>query len=130
MKNKKPDIWPPPKSLEDYQGRVLTPADNPAEAYPRTAREWARLRRRLRSRVSAGFRGIIADLLRARDGDRCFWCGMDGAGEGYQIDHHVPIWSGGETVLENLRLLCLRCNSLKGTKSPDEFAFLVAQDLL
>ncbi|MDO8547911.1 MAG: HNH endonuclease signature motif containing protein [Nitrospirales bacterium] len=129
MKNKRSDIYPAPRSLEEYQRSALPPVNPPAESYAKTAREWKLWRRRERSRVAADFRVIIADVLRARDGDRCFWCQED-AGAGYQIDHHIPVFAGGRTVLENLRLLCWSCNRGKGSRLPEEFAMLLGHDLV
>lgn len=36
-----------------------------------------------------------------------------------EIDHVVPCCLGGQNTLENLRLLCLRCNRCKGTRHPE-----------
>ncbi|MGH7813586.1 MAG: homing endonuclease associated repeat-containing protein [Candidatus Binataceae bacterium] len=57
-----------------------------------------------------------------RDGNRCKLCGAV-AGDGITKLHfdHSPIpWSkGGETVLENLQILCDKCNLGKGNLEPE-----------
>ncbi len=54
--------------------------------------------------------GIPAHLKREvwlRDNSRCCNCG---SGYALQIDHCKPVAFGGESTLENLRLLCRSCN--------------------
>jgi hypothetical protein len=48
-----------------------------------------------------------------RDGFKCVSCGASpatDAGVELQVDHNIPWSKGGETVIENLRTLCSRCN--------------------
>lgn len=56
----------------------------------------------------------IPDKVRAqvfaRDLNRCVKCGST---EKLEIDHIVPVSKGGHGVLENLQLLCCRCNRRK-----------------
>lgn len=70
-----------------------------------------------------------------REGNyRCEDCGLTGrevrfrGGFGYptpmsgvhlSIDHRVPRSAGGTSERSNLRVLCTRCNTLKGTKMPE-----------
>ena len=51
-----------------------------------------------------------------RDGNRCKICGVT-CSEGLHnihFDHIIPWSKGGETVLENLQVLCSACNEAKG----------------
>ena len=48
----------------------------------------------------------LKDLIRLRDKCICQLCG----GFGWDVDHIVPHAEGGLSVLENLRVLCHRCN--------------------
>lgn len=51
-----------------------------------------------------------------RDGNRCRLCGVecnDGI-HNIHFDHIIPWSKGGETVLENLQVLCSKCNLAKG----------------
>ena len=55
-----------------------------------------------------------------RDSYTCVQCGLVGKGEtheekvkGFAIDHVVPNAAGGSSELENLQILCRKCNSSK-----------------
>jgi 5-methylcytosine-specific restriction endonuclease McrA len=51
-----------------------------------------------------------------RDGNKCRLCGVvcnDGLHK-IHFDHIIPWSKGGETVLENLQVLCSDCNLSKG----------------
>jgi 5-methylcytosine-specific restriction endonuclease McrA len=59
---------------------------------------------------------------------RCSYCGIDllVAAEGkntFCIDHLVPLSVGGRNNIENLAPSCRSCNSVKGTKTLEEFRF-------
>lgn len=45
-----------------------------------------------------------------RDKFKCVRCGKTAEHSSLEIDHIVPISSGGRTVKENLRTLCFECN--------------------
>ena len=51
-----------------------------------------------------------------RDGNKCRICGVECSGGLHNIhfDHIIPWSKGGETVLENLQVLCSACNEAKG----------------
>lgn len=55
----------------------------------------------------------IVDAVYKRDGGRCVYCG---ATDNLQLDHIVPFSKGGATSLENLQLLCQKCNLEKSNK--------------
>ena len=49
-----------------------------------------------------------------RDGNKCRLCGITVTGENIHFDH-IKAWSkGGETVLENIQVLCAKHNLAKG----------------
>jgi 5-methylcytosine-specific restriction endonuclease McrA len=49
-----------------------------------------------------------------RDGNKCKLCGTTVTGENIHFDHIKPWSKGGETVLENLQVLCASHNLAKG----------------
>jgi predicted restriction endonuclease len=49
-----------------------------------------------------------------RDGNKCRLCGVTVTGENIHFDHIKPWSKGGETVLENLQVLCVKHNIAKG----------------
>lgn len=55
----------------------------------------------------------VVDAVYKRDGGRCVYCGSV---ENLQLDHIIPFSKGGATTLENLQLLCQKCNIEKSNK--------------
>lgn len=49
-----------------------------------------------------------------RDGNKCRLCGITVTGENIHFDHIKPWSKGGETVLENIQVLCEQHNLAKG----------------
>ncbi len=54
-----------------------------------------------------------------RDGHRCGYCGSAAT----TIDHVLPRSRGGADTWENLVACCLRCNNLKGDRTPQEMSW-------
>lgn len=70
-----------------------------------------------RTARSANWRQRAQVLM--RDGATCQMCGArPEQGALLQVDHVVPWNKGGETVLENLQILCVRCNIGKSDIDP------------
>ena len=74
-----------------------------------------------KQRFAKGQRAAMTSSLRydilQRDGFRCQLCGATQVdGVKLHVDHIIPVSKGGETVPENLRTLCDRCNLGKGAK--------------
>lgn len=54
-------------------------------------------------------RGVVI----ANAGGYCAKCGLENSNH---VDHIVPVSRGGEDTLENLQLLCWKCNTTKGDR--------------
>ena len=74
------------------------------------------LTRRFRPRIPKS----VQRAAYQRDSYTCVQCGLEGRGEtheekvkGFAIDHVVPNAAGGSSELENLQILCRKCNSAK-----------------
>jgi 5-methylcytosine-specific restriction endonuclease McrA len=81
--------------------------------------------------MKSGVPGSLRRRVMAEGGYRCEKCGLVGreirhrGGHGYptaidgvylSIDHVIPRSSGGTSDRSNLRVLCVLCNTKKGTK--------------
>ena len=55
----------------------------------------------------------VVDAIYRRDGGRCVYCGST---DNLQLDHIIPFSRGGATSIENLQLLCQKCNLEKSNK--------------
>lgn len=55
----------------------------------------------------------VVDAVYKRDGGRCVYCGST---NDLQLDHIIPFSKGGATTVENLQLLCRKCNIEKSNK--------------
>jgi hypothetical protein len=56
-------------------------------------------------------------LVLRRDNNQCYVCG----GIANAVDHLIPAAKGGESTLDNLRAICTKCNSVKGSRSKPLF---------
>jgi 5-methylcytosine-specific restriction endonuclease McrA len=80
-------------------------------------------RRRTRRRRGAGYNVVddlpplVEEIVLEEFGRRCVLCG---ARDQLCLDHHEPL-QDGHPLLDNAVVLCLECNSAKGTRHPDEF---------
>ena len=59
---------------------------------------------------------IYKPVLIEQYGNKCMCCGTT---KGLTIDHIKPRAAGGQTVIENLQLLCWDCNQLKADQEKD-----------
>jgi len=64
--------------------------------------------------VPVSRRGVLR-----RDGQRCAYCGASAT----TIDHVLPRSRGGADSWENLVACCLRCNNVKGDRTPQEMGW-------
>jgi hypothetical protein len=55
----------------------------------------------------------IVDAVYTRDGGRCVYCGST---DNLQVDHIIPHSKGGADTIENLQILCQKCNIAKSNK--------------
>ena len=55
----------------------------------------------------------VVDTVWNRDGGKCVYCGSN---ENLRLDHISPFSKGGDTSVENLQLLCQKCNLEKSNK--------------
>ena len=60
---------------------------------------------------------VFAKARDAEENYHCAECGMtDKSRIWFQVDHIIPMNAGGKTTLDNLQILCRKCNGRKGDK--------------
>jgi 5-methylcytosine-specific restriction endonuclease McrA len=74
---------------------------------------------RLNSYVSVPFRNVVMTRQNVfkRDNNACAYCGKQ---SDLTLDHVIPKSRGGKSHWENLVTACKRCNSEKGSYTPEE----------
>ena len=58
--------------------------------------------------------------LLARDGHCCQYCGQSLPANQLSLDHVMPRSRGGQTTWENIVASCVKCNTKKGCRTPQE----------
>ncbi|MFN8076874.1 MAG: HNH endonuclease [Kineosporiaceae bacterium] len=66
--------------------------------------------------VPVSRRGVLR-----RDAHRCAYC----AGHASTVDHVLPRSRGGRDSWENLVACCMRCNNVKGDRTPEEMGWVL-----
>ncbi|MCZ7645221.1 MAG: HNH endonuclease [Planctomycetota bacterium] len=77
--------------------------------------------------VLTGYNGLYSQEVRfsrrnifERDGNTCQFCHRKFDRSELTIDHLIPRSRGGKTTWENVALACVRCNTRKGSRTPEE----------
>ena len=55
-----------------------------------------------------------------RDRSRCQYCGKVKPQRDLNLDHVMPQSRGGKSTWDNVVCACIRCNTKKGNRTPDE----------
>ncbi len=56
----------------------------------------------------------------ARDGHTCQYCGQEKPTSQLSLDHVIPRSHGGKTTWDNIVCCCMKCNSRKGGRTPQQ----------
>lgn len=79
-------------------------------------------KRRARKKCATGsFTAKDIDDMYSRQNGKCVYCEADLV-NGFHRDHIMPLALGGCNSIENIQLLCQKCNGRKGSKDPVSFA--------
>jgi len=121
-------VWPPKleKWAQDAVNKGLVPSDvvygwgNSSLEYNSNNEKVLRKTRSKNLTHAEKERRKMTNSLRykimRRDKFCCVLCGATGKEDILVVDHIIPISANGKTVDSNLRTLCSRCNSGKGSK--------------
>lgn len=72
------------------------------------------MKNRINKRVKAfGAKNIKTKHIKRKFDESCGMCTWCGSSERLTVDHKTALSIGGENRLENLQILCLRCNNMK-----------------
>ena len=82
----------------------------------------------LYNRVPAGRIRFSRRNIYARDGYTCQYCGKHGRGVELNLDHVIPKSQGGATTWENVVCSCVKCNTRKGGRTPQQAKMRLRQE--
>ena len=102
------------KSVKDRIHKAISLARKLAkdiDRADRTYRKVVHLRTEFRPADRTYIPAHIRKLVFIRDNHRCVKCGST---KNFELHHIIPHAMGGSSRLENLQLLCQRCNRMKG----------------
>jgi len=68
----------------------------------------------------------IRELIHSAYGKRCKYCKDILKVNNMVCDHSIPLSHGGESVLNNLQMICARCNTRKGPLTHKAYSKLLA----
>lgn len=66
------------------------------------------------------FESFTRQNVYERDGGRCMYCGEAVSRNKFTFDHVIPKSRGGKTNWQNIVCSCLKCNSKKDNRTPEE----------
>jgi 5-methylcytosine-specific restriction endonuclease McrA len=109
--------------IAEFDARRLCRAAGYSSTFAYEKRTCAATTRPRRARETRSTRHVPASVRRAvwrRDGGRCTFVGDSGhrceSRDRLELDHVVPVARGGESTVDNLRLLCRAHNQLEGER--------------
>tara|TARA_R110002020_G_scaffold259996_1_gene474173 strand:+ start:5370 stop:5813 length:444 start_codon:yes stop_codon:yes gene_type:complete len=68
----------------------------------------------------------IRELIYAQYGEQCKYCKNILSIRNMVCDHNIPLSHGGESVKNNLQMICARCNTRKGPLTDKAYSKLLA----
>ena len=67
----------------------------------------------------------IREMFYNSYGDGCKYCNRKMTLKNMVCDHIIPLAKDGDSVIDNLQLICKSCNTRKGPLDEDEFKYLM-----
>ena len=100
-------------------------------AYKKLQRKMQSLKSSLKKRSEDSQVLFMIDMDEIREmfynsyGDGCKYCNRKMTLKNMVCDHIIPLAKEGDSVIENLQLICKSCNTRKGPLDEDEFKYLM-----
>ena len=73
------------------------------------------------------FESFTRQNVYERDHGKCMYCGEEVSRNKFTFDHVIPKSRGGKTTWNNIVCCCLKCNSKKDNKTPEEAGMKLIQ---
>ena len=100
-------------------------------AYTKLQRKMQSLKSSLKKRSEESGVLFMIDMSELREmfydtyGEGCKYCKRKMVYRNMVCDHIIPLAKGGDSVKENLQLICKSCNTRKGPLDEEEFEYLM-----
>ena len=100
-------------------------------AYKKLQRKMQSLKSSLKKRSEDSQVLFIIEMDEIREmfynsyGDGCKYCNRKMTLKNMVCDHIIPLAKDGDSVIDNLQLICKSCNTRKGPLDEDEFKYLM-----
>tara|TARA_R110002020_G_scaffold55264_1_gene153423 strand:- start:14811 stop:15251 length:441 start_codon:yes stop_codon:yes gene_type:complete len=100
-------------------------------AYKKLQRKMQSLKSSLKKRSEESGVLFMIDMSELREmfydtyGEGCKYCKRKMVYRNMVCDHIIPLAKGGDSVKENLQLICKSCNTRKGPLDEEEFEYLM-----
>ena len=117
---------------EDFK-QVLVPIHGNfwQKAYKKLLRKISTLKSSLKRRSEEHNVKFDIDLITLKEmfrdiyGKPCVYCDKILTYRNIACDHIIPVTKGGDSIPENLQLICKACNTRKGPLNEEDFALLI-----
>jgi len=99
---------------DEHEWAAIVQASDDPQYYDQIGKIWLRKAQRLIS-------GKVQQIIWARDGFKCMYCGKKMGDVQLTVDHFMPLDEGGQNDETNYLSSCRKCNKDKGNMQPRDW---------